>query len=420
MENQGASVNMGIHWLQWLGFWLVMYPAMLCLYIVVSAAWHVLRRESRHMPRASNNQVPSIAVLVPARNEEAVLGDCLDALLLSDHPGMQIWVLSDGSTDRTASIARDFASRGVRLIEFAENVGKSRALQTALEQIDTDLVMVVDADTRLETHTVTEMALAFHQPAIVGATANIRVQRAHSLLAALQSVEYASIIGLLKRANSAWGGLFTVSGAASAFRVSALRAAGGFASPSITEDIELSWRLQRAGGTLVYVPRAHAHVQVPGSLPALWRQRMRWSQGLIEVLRLHGFHWGEGKPALAIFATEALLSIIWVVLLASVIVLDAAAWCWHPHAFGLPRPGLLHTLPIVLFLCQTITASVFDGHYGRLSWWTLPLAIFYPLYFAIVVLPAGLIGWARGLTSRDAARWERTERKEKPGPLGRA
>ncbi len=409
---------MGDTWQQWIGCLLVVYPALLCLYIVLSAAWHVLRRESRQIPPASTVVPLSIAVLVPARNEEPVLRDCLEALLLSDHPDMQVWVLSDGSTDRTAAIAREFASRGVRLIEFPENVGKSRALQTALEKITTELVMVVDADTRLETHTVTEMAAAFHHSGVVGATANIRVQKVRSLLAALQAVEYASIIGLLKRANSAWGGLFTVSGAASAFRVSALRDAGGFASPSITEDIELSWRLQRSGGSLVYVPRAHAHVQVPGTLRALWRQRARWSQGLIEVLRLHGHRWSEGKPALALFATEALFSILWVVLLASSIAYDIGLWCWHPHAFVMPRPGLLHALPIVLFLCQTITASVFDGHYGRLSWWTLPLAILYPLYFVIVVLPAGLVGWARGITSRDTGRWERTERVREPESPG--
>ena len=76
-------------WRQWLGFWLVMYPALLCLYIVLSAAWHVMRRESRQSPPAPTGQPLSIAVLVPARNEEPVLRDCLEALLLSDHPEPQ-------------------------------------------------------------------------------------------------------------------------------------------------------------------------------------------------------------------------------------------------------------------------------------------------------------------------------------------
>ena len=207
-----------------------------------------------------------------------------------------------------------------------------------------------------------------------------------------------------------------MSGAASAFRVDALRAAGGFTSPSITEDIELSWRLQGDGGKLVYVPRAHAHVQVPGTLRALWRQRARWSQGLVEVLRLHGPLWRGGRPMLAVFAGEAILSMLWMLLLACSIALEIGIWRLHPHAFVMPRPGLLHMLPIVLFLCQTATAAAFDGHYGRLSWWTLPLAILYPLYFVVVVLPSGLAGWTRGFISRDSGRWERTEREPSNDP----
>jgi biofilm PGA synthesis N-glycosyltransferase PgaC len=401
---------MAYTWQQWLGFGLVIYPALVCLYILLSAAWHVLFHESRQIQPADSGQPLSVAVVVPARNEERVLRECLEALLESNHPAMEIWVLSDGSTDATAEIAREFSANGVHLIEFRENVGKSRALQRALEEIKTELVMIVDADTRLEKHTIAEMAAVFRQPDVAGATANIRVQNARSLLAALQAVEYASIIGLLKRANSLWGGLFTVSGAASAFRVSALRAAGGFASPSITEDIELSWRLQGAGGRLVYVPRAHAHVEVPGTLRALWRQRSRWSQGLIEVLRLHGPLWRGGNRALTLFAAEALISICWVVLLASSIAFEIGVWFWHPHRLHIPHPGLLHTLPMVLFLCQTATAAVFDGHYGRLSWWTLPLAIFYPIYFLLIVMPSGLAGWMRGLFSHDAGKWERTDR----------
>lgn len=294
------------HLSDWSGVWTAAFPAVLCLYVMITASIHILRSEARRPEDFRRVDLPSVAVLVPARNEAKVLEECLEALLESDHPSLEIHVLSDGSTDGTAEIARRYAGHGVRLHEHVENVGKSQVLEMALAGLTTDLVMVIDADTHLGPTAAREMAEVFaRHPEVAGATANVRVKRAGNLLACLQVVEYASIIGLLKRANSAWGGLFTVSGAACCFRTDVVRGIGGFASPSITEDIELSWRLQKAGFKLVYVPRALVGVDVPHSVRDLWRQRLRWSQGLAEVLRLHGNVWRSRNPALRVFALEA-------------------------------------------------------------------------------------------------------------------
>jgi poly-beta-1,6-N-acetyl-D-glucosamine synthase len=189
--------------------------------------------------------------------------------------------------------------------------------------------------------------------------------------------------------------------------VEPLRAAGGFASPSITEDIELSWRLQKTGHRLVYVPRALAWVNVPEHLPGLWRQRVRWSQGLTEVLRLHGNGWRA--RALRVFATEAALCMTWLVLLAWSLACGAVALLLQPHAFAL-KLSLWHALGVALFLCQSATAAVLDGHYADHPWRLLPLALLYPAYFAVIILPTSLIGWVKGLFTTDTGRWERSER----------
>ena len=390
-----------------LDIWLVAFPSLLCLYVMICATLHVLRREAR--VEAPSSTLPSLAILVPAHNEEAVLADCLASLLESDHPHLEIHVLSDGSTDRTVQISQAFASRGVRLHEFVENQGKSRVMQSALAQLSTDLVMIVDADTMLSTTAAREIASVFNQTHIVGATANIQVRNACSFLAKLQALEYASIIGLIKRANSVWGGLFTVSGAASCFRVSAVRAAGGFASPSITEDIEMSWRLQQRGGRIVYVPRAIAHVQVPETWSVLWRQRRRWSQGLTEVLRLHGKVWQSANPALVVFTAEALLCVSWVTALAASLFYDSVHCVIAGSAHCIDF-GFWHVLTITLFGCQTATASLLDSHYAPQSWVRFFLALFYPLYFLALVMPTSLIGWGRGLFSKNSQRWESSAR----------
>lgn len=395
---------------EWSGVWTAAFPALLCLYVMIAASIHVLRSEARSENPVRPADLPSVAVLVPARNEAKVLGECLEALLESDHPGLEIHVLSDGSTDDTADIARGFADRGVRLHEHLRNVGKSQVLEMAMAGLTADLVMVIDADTHLVRTAAREMAEAFaRDPELAGATANVRVKHAGNLLARLQVVEYASIIGLLKRANSAWGGLFTVSGAACCFRTNIVRKSGGFASPSITEDIELSWRLQKAGYKLVYVPRALVGVEVPHSVRDLWRQRVRWSQGLAEVLRLHGNVWRSRNPVLGVFALEALLGMAWSLFLVWHGIAGMAGWIGD-HSYERWTPGFWQVLGVSLFFCQTAMAMLYDGHYARLPWRYLPLALLYPLYFLVMVLPTSLLGWTKGFFSSNSGRWERSSR----------
>ena len=394
-----------------LQFYVTAYPALLCAWVLLLALLQVLLRESRTAVPSGGGGL-SVAILVPARNEELVLTECLEALLTTDWPHTEIQVLSDGSTDGTEEIARSFASRGVRLAASAVNRGKSEVLEEALAALTSDLVMVVDADTRLDPRAVREMVALFAAERVGGATANIRVSEASSFLARLQQMEYASIIGLLKRANGFWGGLFTVSGAAACFRVAAVRAVGGFRSTSATEDIDLSWRLQREGWRLAYAPRAHVSVRVPERLPALWRQRRRWSQGLVEVLRLHGDVWRHRSLVLLPFIGEALASILWAFLLAAALPVFLGQWiATSGRSVLVTEFWSWQAFTMAMFLVQSITAWVLDDHYRRQSPWLLLLAVFYPVYFLAVVFPCGLAGWVTGLFSDHAARWERTARE---------
>ena len=388
------------------GILAAIFPCALSLYLIVTACLQVLWREAAE-PRAPGRDF-TVTVLVPAHNEERTLAGCLAALTASTHPTLTICVVSDGSTDGTAEIARGF---DVRLLELSGNLGKSGALDAALAEVTSDLVLVVDADTHLAPDAIRLLAAAFADPQLGAATANIRVRGERGLLARLQAVEYASIIGLLKRSNGLWGGLFTVSGAAACYRVAALRGRGGFASQSVAEDIELSWRMQRAGWRLRYVPAALASVEVPVRWRDLWQQRVRWSRGLIETLRAHGAGWTTGRAALAVFTVECVLSAAWAVLLAGTLAVDLAGWLRAPGGASF-TPGFWHLVAFGFFLCQTLTATLFDAHYARLRWRSLIVAPLYPLYFLLVTLPTSLGGWLRGAMAPSGGRWQRTARAD--------
>jgi hypothetical protein len=118
-----------------------------------------------------------------------------------------------------------------------------------------------------------------------------------------------------------------------------------------------------------------------------------------------------GRSALGVFTIECGLCVGWALLLAVTLLVDVAGWLRAP-ALSAFVPGYWHLLAFGMFLCQTLTATLFDAHYARLRWRSLILAPLYPLYFLVLTLPTSLAGWMRGATAPADGRWQRTERSE--------
>jgi poly-beta-1,6-N-acetyl-D-glucosamine synthase len=391
-----------------------LFPAVVAISWIVLGFVFVVRREWR-LPREKDFR-PSVAAVIAAHNEELVIAAALEALLAQDYPALQIHVVSDGSTDRTAAIARGFSARGVVVHELETNVGKSGALQYALNRVDADLFLVVDADTRSQSDAIGALVQQFTDPRVGAVTGHARVGNTNSLLTAMQAMEYSVIVGLAKRAEQFWGGLYTVSGAAACFRASALRAVGGWTVATTTEDIEVSWRLQRAGWRLAYEPRAVFLIQAPTRLRALYRQRQRWSCGMVEVLRLHWKVAATPNRALIPITAQVVGALTWMVLATGLVVqalITMADGSFSPDTLGaVPGTGLSTLLlwTFGLFGLQTFVATLFDGTYVTGGWKLFPLFLVFPIYFWIVIYPSFMLGAARGAVSAGSSTWARTER----------
>src|SRR6478752_2628431 len=162
-----------------------------------------------------------------------------------------------------------------------------------------------------------------------------------NLLCAMQIIEAASIIGLIRRTQALTGRVGVVAGVLGLFRRDAVQAVGGYRGEMATEDIDLSWRLLLAGWLTSYEPAALVGMQVPARLPALWAQRRRWARGQGEVLRvhfqqvLHPRHW-EMWP----LAFEALASLVWILCLTAFVVLQAIHLLGYAAGIRASWPGL--------------------------------------------------------------------------------
>ncbi|MFF3816624.1 bifunctional polysaccharide deacetylase/glycosyltransferase family 2 protein [Streptomyces bluensis] len=227
-----------------------------------------------------------VTVLVPAYNEEAGIESTLLSLLASTHRQLQIIVIDDGSTDRTADIAESVGDRRVEVVRQA-NAGKAAALNTGLAHARYDIIVMVDADTVFEPDAVRRLVQPLAHPAVGAVSGNAKVGNRRGLLAKWQHLEYVFGFNLDRRMFEVLECMTTVPGAIGAFRRDALDSVGGVSEDTLAEDTDLTMALWRAGWRVLYEESAVAWTEVPTSLGQLWRQRYRWCYGTIQAMWKH-------------------------------------------------------------------------------------------------------------------------------------
>jgi cellulose synthase/poly-beta-1,6-N-acetylglucosamine synthase-like glycosyltransferase len=238
-----------------------------------------------------------VTVIIPAYNEERVIAKAIAAVARLDPAPVELIVVDDGSTDRTAEVAASAArvaftaagrpaGIGFRLVR-QENRGKAAALNHALLLAGTEVAVVIDADTIVSPGLIAAFAPHFADPRVGAVAGNVKVGNRRNLLAALQALEYVVALNLDRRAQDVARAMAVVPGAAGAFRVAAVRQVGGYQGDTVVEDADLTAALQRAGWRIPYEPQAVAWTEAPECLADVVRQRRRWSYGTVQVVAKH-------------------------------------------------------------------------------------------------------------------------------------
>jgi cellulose synthase/poly-beta-1,6-N-acetylglucosamine synthase-like glycosyltransferase len=145
----------------------------------------------------------------------------------------------------------------------------------------------MDGDTIFEPGTIAALVQPLADPAVGAVAGNARVADRTRLLSRLQHIEYVIGFNIDRRLQDSWGVITTVPGAIGAFRTCALRGVGGISADTLAEDTDLAIILGRAGWRIVFEPTARAWTEAPATLGQLWRQRYRWSYGILQSLWKH-------------------------------------------------------------------------------------------------------------------------------------
>ena len=365
--------------------------------------------ELRHRRRADSEPwQPLVSVVVPAYNEDKVVGRCVESILASDYPHHEIILVDDGSTDNTLAEMRRFEHVPGVIVISKPNGGKASALNAGLARASGEILFFVDADGIFTPNTIHEMLKGFDDPrvgAVCGNDAPINLDRLQTRLANLQAHVGS---GFVRRALSTINCLPIVSGNIGGFRREALVQTGPFLEGFIGEDLELTWRVHKAGYRVAFQPRALVFAEVPSTVRALWKQRVRWARGLLQTARLHrdmffnpryglfGFYLPINFTAMVIIP---LLQLVSAILLPILVLLNRS-----PIELNVIK--IIGWLGLFMAMVASLFAIVLDRAWDDLKYlYVVPLWVLYSLLMDVVML------WAIILELRGKkARWYKPER----------
>ena len=364
------------------------YPISMAIIWVLMSVVFYRRHEAGGEPLAPEDFTPFVSVLIPAFEEERTIGHTIVALLALDYPSYEIVVVNDGSGDGTADAVRSHMHTGrVRLVDKADNEGKAMALNDGVPACGGEIIVCLDSDVIPDPQLLLHLVPHFASSRVGAVTGNPRVANRGSLLRDLQTLEFTSIISVQRRAQRIWGRVLTVSGAVMAIRKGAMRDVGGFAPSMATEDIDITWKLQRAYWDVRYEPAAVVWMNVPPTIGELWKQRSRWARGLAQVLRAHAScltRWQQRR--LWPVYIEAALSIAWAytfLLITLYWVISAIAG--HEPLGATPIPNVWGMIIATACLTQLFAGALMDRRYDSDLLSYFPVAIFYPLVYWILM-----------------------------------
>lgn len=240
-------------------------------------------RVERKRPPADDSLLPPVSVLVPAFNEAVGIEAAIRSLAASDYPEFEIVVIDDGSTDRTAEIARSVDLPNVRVVSQT-NAGKAAALNNGLAHAQHDIVVLIDGDTVFEPGTLRHLVRPLLDPAVGAVGGTVKVGNRKGLLGRWQHIEYVVSCVAERRMFDQVGCVPCVPGAVGAYRRQALEFVGGVPTDTLAEDTDLTIAVQRAGWRVAFAPHARAWTEVPLTYKSLWRQRYRWNYGTLQAI----------------------------------------------------------------------------------------------------------------------------------------
>lgn len=335
---------------------------------------------------------PLITIMIPAHNEEIMIEETITYLFEElNCTNFEVLVMNDGSTDKTGEILAQLRERYPRLrtVKILKNKGKAHAFNIGMYFAKGEYILSNDADTIPEPDALMKYMNFFMRDKDMNTsavTANMDVQNRTKIIGKTQTVEFSSIVGVIKRSQTAVNdSMYAYSGANTLYKKDFLIDVGGFRQNRATEDISIAWDHQMIGAVPQFAPNIVFHMNVPESIKELYHQRKRWAQGGTKVwltnIKKYLFHPIKHRYQMSMFV-DSTLSILWSFFFMITTVIFAIAMLvflftgnYERLFHGFVMSFIFVSFEIIAGFMQLLAALILDHHAAKLKY-----VIFAPLY----------------------------------------
>jgi len=188
------------------------------------------------------NPVLKFSIIIPAYNEEVTISSCIRSMMMLRYPYYEVIIIDDGSSDNTFNEASKIVDKKLKVIK-QKNTGKPGAINTGIKNSSGDIIITVDADSKLDADSLKWISVRFSRNPRLGAVAgNVKIDRPAGLLKIMQSLEYTTTINLGRKSQSLFHCVMVVPGAIAALKRSVLREVGGFPEDTFAEDFDITMK----------------------------------------------------------------------------------------------------------------------------------------------------------------------------------
>lgn len=258
-----------------------------------------------------------VTIIVPAYNEEKIIDKSIPSLLKQTYQNIEILVVDDGSKDQTYLKAKkyEFQSDNKSLKVLTKpNGGKANAINYGIQHSNGELIMVVDADSKLQPNAVELMAKYFSDPEIAAVAGSVYVSNQKNLWTKLQALEYIEGLNMVRNGQAFLKMVNIIPGPIGMFRKSALYDVGLYDDDTFAEDCDVTLKLISKGYKIDFESDAVAYTEAPDRLLDLIKQRYRWTRGILQAIKKHkSLLWNFKKNPSASFTMWYMLfeSVFW-------------------------------------------------------------------------------------------------------------
>jgi hyaluronan synthase len=366
--------------------WFGAYSVVVCIFILSRFGFSLFYRPASAVTK--NELEPTVAVVMPAFNEEQAIGMSVRALLAVDYPEdkLEVVVVNDGSTDgtlREIHMVADGEPR-VRVIDFPENQGKRAAMAAGIRATEAEMIAFVDSDSVLERDAIRVIVQGFGDPRVGAIAGHAEVMNAReSWITRMQAVRYFVAFRVCKAAESIFGAVTCCSGCFSVYRRKAImpalqdwehqtflgRPATYGDDRSLTNYVLRDWKVR-------YEARALSHTIVPAHFELFLRQQLRWKRSWTrESLIVGKFIWRKHPLA-------SLWAYLGIVLPLIAPIVACRALLWIPIVGGVGAPMIYMVGIYAMAMVYGLYYGLQHGRYDTL-WVFGVLFVFFYLTFLL-------------------------------------